>query len=280
MGKVDGRSAIPVVASVHFPYMTAWPDRAAQDDRARTLAGFERLGQALRAARIDTIVAFTSEHIVNLQPRMAPPFVIGVGASHEAFPEPHFNLDPITRPGDPALAQHLVRHLHQGGFDVAHSSQLRLDHGTTLPLALLGVASNVAVVPVIINSIFAPLPTLPRCLALGAAVAQALEASALGRRVGIVATGGISHTVGAPGVERNDPAFDSAFLAALREGDLYRACSYSDELLDAAGNGTHEIRNWLAAAGAAQPRRPVEITAIPYAAGWDSGVHQLLWEPA
>lgn len=269
-----------VAATVHFPYMTAWPERASERDRDATLAGFERLGQAFAAAGVQTVIALTSEHIVNLQPRMAPAFVIGVGDSHAAFPEPQFKLAPVARRGDPELAEELVRGLYEQGFDPAHSSELRLDHGTTLPLAQLRLPEEVAVVPVIINSLFAPMPTLRRCRALGTALAAVLARSQLGRRVALLATGGISHTVGAPGMERNDPGFDAAFLDALAEGDLDRACGFPDAVVDAAGNGTHEIRNWITAAAAAHPRRPRVVTAIAYAAGWDSGVHQLLWEDA
>ena len=269
-----------VAATVHFPYMTAWPERASPADRAATVAGFARIGRAFADADVETIIAFTSEHIVNLQPRMAPAFVVGVGETHRAFPEPQFNLAPVARRGDPALAEELVRALYSDGFDPAHSSDLRLDHGTTLPLAQLNIASHVAVVPIIINSLFAPLPALKRCFELGTAVGRAIARSGLGRRVAVLATGGISHTVGAPGMERNDPDFDAAFLQALMEGHFEQACGYSDRRLDAAGNGTHEIRNWIAAAGAAHPQRPQAVTAIPFAPGWDSGVHQLLWEPA
>ncbi|TFY97451.1 hypothetical protein [Ramlibacter rhizophilus] len=269
-----------VAATVHFPYMTAWPERASAGHRAATEAGFRRLGQAIADAGIDTLVVFTSEHIVNLQPRMAPPFVVGVGERHAAFPEPQFKLAPQARPGDPALAQEIVSGLYARGFDPAHSIELRLDHGTTLPLAQLGIAPDAAVIPVIINSLFAPLPPLARCRALGGAVADIVGRSALGRRVGVLATGGLSHIVGAPGMERNDPDFDADFVQALVAGELERACAYPDAMLDRIGNGTHEIRNWVAAAGAAQARRPTVVTSIAYAPGWDSGVHQLLWEAA
>ncbi len=267
-------------ATVHFPYLTMWPERASAEHRSATSAGFATIGRAFSEAGIETIIAVTSEHIVNLQPRMAPPFTIGVGEGHAAFPEPQFNLAAVTRRGDPDLAAELLRMLYEEGFDAAHSSELRLDHGTTLPLEQLGIAEQVAIVPIIINSIFAPLPTLRRCRDLGAAIARAIERSQLGRRVGLLATGGLSHTVGAPGMERNDPAFDAAFVQALAEGDLDRACSHPDAVLDASGNGTHEIRNWITVAGAVHPRRPHIVTGIPFAPGWDAGVHQLLWEVA
>ena len=265
-------------ATVHFPPLTAWPERASAEHQAVALAGFAQLSQAFAEADVETIIAFTSEHIVNLQPRLAAAFLVGVGDSHAAFPEPQFKLAPVARRGDPELAEELVRALYAQGFDPSHSSELRLDHGTTLPLAQMRIAEHVAVVPIIINSIFPPLPTLQRCRQLGAAIAAAMGRSTLGRRVGILATGGLSHTVGAPGMERNDPHFDAAFLGALAEAKLDEACGHSDASLDAAGNGTHEIRNWVAAAAAAHPVRPRVVTAIPYAPGWDTGVHQLLWE--
>lgn len=267
-------------ATVHFPYITAWPERAPADDREATMAGFARLGRAFVDNGVETIVAFTSEHIVNLQPRLAAPFMIGVGDSHKAFPEPHFNLEPVTRRGDPQLASELVQKLYAAGFDPAHSSELLFDHGTVLPLALMNLPPGIAIVPVVINSVFQPLPSLDRCRAFGLALKQAIAGSSLGRKVGFLATGGISHTVGDPGPERNDPAFDEQFVGAIIRGDLDVVARISNETIGAAGNGTHEIRNWVALAAAMHPQRPQVVTALPYVQGWNSGVHQLLWEAA
>jgi len=264
-------------ATVHFPYMTAWPEQAQPEHRDATHQGFDRIGNAFSDAGVQTLIVLTSEHIVNLQPRMAPPFLIGTGAAHAAFPEPQFNLDPVTRPGDPELAYTLIEHLYDQGMDPAHSSELRLDHGTTLPLQQLRIAPHVRIVPIIVNTLFPPLPTLKRCRTLGRAIGDALRAMGVEKRTGILATGGISHAVGAPGMDRNHPQFDSEFIAALAAGDLDKACSYSDSELDALGNGTHEIRSWIAAAAAAHPAQPEIVTAIPYAPGWHTGVHQMLW---
>ncbi len=264
-------------ATVHFPYMTAWPERASAADREATRMGFARIREAFEQAGIHTLVVLTSEHIVNLQPRMAPAFVVGTGRAHAAFPEPHFQLNPVTRPGAPDIATHLVRHLYDVGFDPAHSSQLQLDHGTTLPLQQIGIPDTMRVVPLLINTLFPPLPTLARCRALGEAVAQALSQEP---GVAVLATGGISHTVGAPGMERNDTDFDRAFVTALAEGDLTAATAYDDRRLDALGNGTHEIRSWIAAAAAAGSARAEVLTSIEFAEGWSTGVHQMLWRTA
>ena len=271
---------VAFAATVHFPYVTAWPERAPADLRSQTMIGFRDLGNAIRDAAVETLVVFTSEHIVNLSPRLAPPFIIGTAAEHPTFPEPHFNLPLGPRGGDAALANELVGALYAAGFDPAHSSELRLDHGTTLPLALMNVAPDVAIVPIVINSLFAPLPTLARTRAFGSAVARAIAVAPQRRRVGMLATGGLSHTVGAPDVARNDPAFDQRVIDALVAGRLDDLCALDDATLDAAGNGTHEIRNWIALAAAAADWRPQIVNGIPFVSGWDTGVHQLVWRAA
>jgi aromatic ring-opening dioxygenase catalytic subunit (LigB family) len=264
-------------ATVHFPYITGWPEKAPLFEGETTLEGFRQLGDAFIQEGIETVIAFTSEHIVNLQPRLTPSFVIGIGEEHRAFPEPHFNLDPVSRKGDVALAQHLVSWLQGAGFDPAHSSELLFDHGTVLPLQLMNIPPNVSIIPIIINSIFKPLPPLARCLALGRQIKLAVDAYKGSRRVALLATGGISHTVGAPGPERNDPDFDTRVMRAMAHADVDALCKISEYEMDQAGNGTHEIRNWVALAGAMHPHRPKVVTALPYVTGWDSGVYQLLW---
>lgn len=264
-------------ATVHFPYMTAWPEHASDEHRLATRRGFERIARAIRRANIESLILVTSEHIVNLQPRMAPAFTIGIGSDHQTFPEPQFNLVSRSWRGDPAMASEIVDRLYEFGFDPAHSIELRLDHGTVLPLEQMDLGDTVAIVPLIVNTLFPPFPSLDRCRLLGEALGRVLRDCTLGRRVAILATGGISHTVGAPGMERNDPGFDREFLDALHAGDLSRACRLSDSRLDMAGNGTHEIRNWIIAASAVAPAQPVVVNAIDFAPGWNSGVHQLIW---
>lgn len=267
-------------ATVHAPYITGWPERAEAGHREQTMGGFTKLGRAFRAAGVSTLLVVTSEHIVNLQPRLAAAFVIGVADTYRRFPEPHFKLPPGSIRGDAALADQLVNGLYRNGFEPAHSSELLLDHGTTLPLELMGVANDMAIVPVVINSLFPPLPTLRRCRELGTQLAALLRASNSGRTVGLLATGGLSHTVGAPGVDLVDRDFDDRFVRMLLEADLDALSRISDAELDAAGNGTHEVRNWVTVGAAAHPQRPTVVTSVPYVPGWNTGVHQMLWGSA
>lgn len=269
-----------IATTVHAPYMTAWPERPRLEHRGAADAGFTTLSKAFNAEKIRTVIVVATEHIVNLQPRFAPAFIIGTGDEHDVFPEPQFNLSDQKWLGHPGLSTQLVEGLYQAGFDAAHSSLLKLDHGTNLPLLKIGLNRATRVIPIIINSIFPPLPTLRRCKALGHAIGDIIRRSGMDHEVALLATGGLSHAVGTPGMDINHPEFDRGFMQQLITGELDAACDYTNEHLDALGNGTHEVRTWLVAAGAAAPSRPRTICALPYVDGWYTGVYQLLWENA
>jgi catalytic LigB subunit of aromatic ring-opening dioxygenase len=117
-------------------------------------------------------------------------------------------------------------------------------------LELLG-ASDVPVVPIVVNGVNPPYPTPARCYAFGQMLRGAIEAAGPARSVVVLATGGLSHWVGMPQAGTIDEAFDRDFLPRLEAGQAARLTDYQDDEIEAAGDGAHEIRAWLVAAGAA-----------------------------
>jgi hypothetical protein len=97
------------------------------------------------------------------------------------------------------------------------------------------------VVPVFMNTYFPPnLPSPRRCYRLGQAIAEAVEAYPGDARVGIIASGGLSHfTV--------DEALDTTVLRALQDKDATTLQTLPPKKLQ---GGSSEIRNWICAAGA------------------------------
>lgn len=264
------------VATVHTPHITGMADLAPSAVQAKTRAGFAALGRALREAEPDVLVAFTSEHVVNITPRCAPPFLLGTGPSHRIYDEPLFHLPTGRVSSHPEFAQGLLAACGQSGVDLAHSTDLALDHGTVLPLHLMGVLDDIPVVVVIINSLFRPLPDLGRCWALGQVVGEYARDGWPGR-VALLATGGISHSVGDARMGSVDVEFDRRFVTALRSGDDEELRRLTDGDLDAAGNGTHEVRNWLALRAAVPGWRAEAVVAEPLVEGWGTGVYQFQW---
>jgi hypothetical protein len=99
----------------------------------------------------------------------------------------------------------------------------------------------VPIVPVLLNTYYPPnQPTPARCYRLGQAIRQAVEAWAPNRRVGIVASGGLSHFF-------VDEALDRRVLELLAKKDADGIAALPTAALE---SGSSEIRNWVAAAGA------------------------------
>lgn len=137
------------------------------------------------------------------------------------------------------------------GFEPAISHHARLDHGICLPLLRMGLPALPRIVPFWLNSLEPPMPALGRCLAWGRLLADAVAAYPQPLRVAVLASGGLSHSIGEPTMGAIDEPFDRACLDAFAGGDPAALTALLDARLAGAGNGAHEVRNWLVAHGAA-----------------------------
>ncbi len=79
----------------------------------------------------------------------------------------------------------------------------------------------------------------------------------------MVGAGGLSHFIGTPRVGDIVEDFDRWFLQQLESGDLEELLDLPDDEIALAGNGAHEIRSWLATAGAAAPGRARTLAYEP-----------------
>lgn len=247
------------------------------------------LGQArdaIAAARPDVAVIIGSNHFRGFWLDMIPAFTLGVGeviASGEAKTPSGPQLT------DPRFAQALAGELTDRGTEVAISARLQIDHGQSHAIQYLLPGLDIPVVPLVVNVFAAPLPRIDRCMELGRNIAAAVRAMPDGRRVVVIASGGLSHQLPWPADwrqphgedeeflveawlngrgdwERYDPRrreiitaaqpeifteFDREFLADLERGHLesYAVLSTQD-IAKAAGNGGQELRTWLTMAAA------------------------------
>ena len=74
-------------------------------------------------------------------------------------------------------------------------------------------------------------------------------------------------------------SFDRWFLERLEENDLEDVLDMPDAELELAGNGAHEIRSWLAVAGAVAPT-PARTLAYEPIYPWITGMAVSHWETA
>jgi aromatic ring-opening dioxygenase catalytic subunit (LigB family) len=215
---------------------------------------FAQLGNRIGAARPDVIVAIGADHWANFFLDNMPAICVGVGDAHRGPPEPWLAEYPHPiMTGHAQLGLHIAESVFQAGFEPSLSYDLKLDHAFCVPLWKAGLDQLPPIVPIIINALQPPLPSPARCLEFGSLLANAIEAMPGPMRVVILATGGLSHSVGEPTMGEIDEAFDREALQLFAKGDPVTLLSFlTDERMAKAGNGTAELRFWLAAHGAAR----------------------------
>jgi hypothetical protein len=156
------------------------------------------------------------------------------------------------------LGKHLVEHTVAEGFDVAQMRDqpegISIGHAFTFVRLRLMRERVVPMVPILLNTYFPPnQPTAARCLAFGQAVRRAVEAWPEDARVGVVASGGLSHFV-------VDEELDQTVLKAIGAHDADTLASLPEEKLQ---SGSSEIKNWIVAAGAMDHLGFEEVDYVP-----------------
>ena len=145
-----------------------------------------------------------------------------------------------------ALALHLIEGLVDREFDVSAMAGLVADqfegHAYAFVHRRYLDGSGMPIVPIFLNTYNPPNQPHPkRCLRLGAALRELIAGFPEDLRVGLLASGGLSHFV----VEED---LDRAVIDALRKKDTRALASLDPRRLKA---GSSEIRNWIVVAGAA-----------------------------
>jgi Catalytic LigB subunit of aromatic ring-opening dioxygenase len=161
----------------------------------------------------------------------------------------------------PSFARELLASLIDQGFDVAGLGEIPpadesigLGHAYGAIVTQIMGKQPIPIVPIFVNTYFPPnQPTPSRCYDVGLALHQAIESSPADLRVGVVASGGLSHFV-------TDERLDRQLLAALRAGSEEQLRAIPPKLLNA---GSSEIRNWIVVAAASKHLKLVWDEYIP-----------------
>jgi aromatic ring-opening dioxygenase LigB subunit len=253
----------------HAPGMTAWANAAAAAQKDRIYGGFERLRGELDSSGTEILVLFTSEHWANFFLDHMGAFCIGRAAAYRGPIEPWLQIDKAEVKGDPALAAELLETSYDEGIEPSFAYELEFDHGTMVPLHFLMPRMHRPVVPIFFNTLAEPQPTARRCLAFGQVIGQVAARSP--HRIGLIATGGLSHDPG----ERNhgviDTDFDQQFMSVMASGNTERLGRYSRAELAAAGAGAFELLSWVALAGALAGRKG-ETVVYEAVKPWATGI--------
>lgn len=163
-----------------------------------------RARDAVARVAPDVLIVFGPDHVRNFFFDLMPTFCIGM-ETITAFGDYDSPEGPL--PGCPEMAAFIAEQVQQDGFDPALSFNMGVDHGISQPVAALAPNLDVPVVPIMISSGGAPLPTLARCHAFGEAVGRAIRGFPGYGRAVVVGSGGLSHSP--PSISPTDPSLSA-----------------------------------------------------------------------
>jgi hypothetical protein len=273
--------------------------QAERHARCRTAIG--ELGRIIRGADVDVLVIVSSDHKEIYGDELLPQFAIYWGETmrHEPYTAAQLASMPpglavaevANQPGQPevrqghaALGLHLIREVSGAGFDPSAAKTLpagrwenhSIPHGWGFILQqVLGGKDLIPIVPVFVNTFYQPNPpAAARCYDFGVALGAAIESFPQDLRVGVVASGGLSHFV-------IDEDLDRGLLQALTGKDKEFMTSLKDDELR---SGASEVRNWVTVGGA---MASTELTArvVDYVpcyrseAGTGCAMAFMAWQP-
>jgi 3-O-methylgallate 3,4-dioxygenase len=241
-------------------------------------AAMDQLSQRIQDARLDVLLIVGDDQTELFRTTNNPAFAIYFGetirntAREPASPSDNWvksarmwrHEPEVDReyPVQSDLAEWLIRQLCDRDFDIAAMDGLERGqfegHAFQFIHRRLLKELELPVIPVILNTFDPPnQPTPRRCVALGAALRELIAAWPQELRVGVIASGGLSHFV-------VDEALDQKVITAIRHKDSATLAALDPKQLQA---GSSEIRNWLVVGEMA---RDLDFEWIEYVPGYRS----------
>jgi 3-O-methylgallate 3,4-dioxygenase len=220
-----------------------------------------RMKDEIAAAKLDALVVVGDDQYELFQDQHMPALAVYYGdsirnaAQPQPLPENWYKRAQARRreesgdvhyPCDAKLARHLIEGLVEREFDVSAVATLAEGqfegHAYSFVHRWYLKGAVIPIVPVFLNTYNAPNTPLPkRCVRLGSSLREIILRYPENIRVGLIASGGLSHFV-------CDEELDRGVIDALRRKDFAHLGALDPRRLKA---GSSEIRNWIVVAAAA-----------------------------
>jgi len=197
----------------HSPLIMTNEERGGEAGQ-RFIQTAKELKDWLRAIGTDVIVLVSDDHFNTYYYDHMPAFTIGLEECQGwgDWDLPKYNI-PVQRD----LARHILDTAYANNFDFAYSLAMKVDHGHTQVIYFLDPDLDIPVVPIAVNTVAPPQPSMDRCFQVGEMIRKAIDSWNSDKKVAIVASGGLSHWVPIPKMDSTNPE-DQAVLEILKYG--------------------------------------------------------------
>lgn len=258
-------------------------------------AELDKLVDAIEQARIDLLVVIGDDQDELFSRSHLPAFAIYTGKEIATLPKTElvpdlpewhraanvgYLMDSVHHhPGSPALAIQLIESLIERNIEAGLASEVTNPHERGFGHAFGFIIERLLkrrplpILPLLLNTYFPPnVPRPGRCWDIGQALAESIAEFPDDLRVGIVASGGLSHFA-------TDATLDNQVLEALARSDAEALRAIPSHSLH---SGNSEILNWIMAGGALQklvadPFEYIPVYRTP--AGTGIGLGFMTWRP-
>jgi hypothetical protein len=247
------------------------PGSAPPAQAERFFGALAEVREQAKAAAPQAVVMLSGEHFSNFFLDALPQIAIGLGEKYATPAARWLKMSISELPGHPGLASHIAARLIEAGQQPALSYEMEPDHGFLTVYAQLDPTGGLPLVPIVMNCTTPPLMMLRQSYDFGVALGDAIRSYDGLERVALVGGGGLSHFVGEPRVGDIDEEFDRWFLEELGKDDLGELLDLPNDELMEAGNGTGEVRAWVAV-GAAMRGSPMKTLAYEPIYEWINGM--------
>ncbi|MFF7710214.1 gallate dioxygenase [Pseudomonas sp. NPDC007930] len=250
MARIIGGLAVSHTPTIGF---AVDHDKQLEPAWAPIFRDFEPVRQWLQAQAPDVLFYIYNDHITSFFFDHYSSFALGVDEHYAVADEGGGARDLPPIQGHAALARHIGQSLMSEEFDLAFFRDKPVDHGLFSPMSALLPHEGgwpVQVVPLQVGVLQFPIPSAARCWKLGQALRRAIESFPEDLKVGIVATGGVSHQVHGERCGYNNPEWDAQFIDALVNDPLPLTEMTLAEYATLGGMEGSEVITWLIMRGA------------------------------
>lgn len=266
MAKIVGGFLMP-----HEPGVLRIP-QPWSDAQSAVMGAYQAISGRISELSATTVIIIGSDHYVLFGPDCLPSYLIGIGDVSGPY-ERFEGIEQGPMPTNTALATHIADFGRRHGVDWAVAKRITVDHSIGIPARLCALPNaGVSIIPVYLASAVEPLIPKARALEVGQGLRKAVEAWPSEERVVVIGSGGISHWVGLPEMGQVNPQFDQWVIDSILNKAYQGLIDIDDaEILQKAGNGALEVRNFLCALGAVEDG---SNRLIHYASGkeWVTGL--------
>jgi protocatechuate 4,5-dioxygenase beta chain len=223
----------------------------------RFFDGYEPVKEWLADVKPDIAIVVYNDHGLNFFLNQMPTFALGC-ADHYANSDEGWGLKTLASfDGDAQFSWHLAESIINQEFDIATCQEMLVDHGFSIPMALMWrhlPEWPVKAIPLAINTVQHPIPSAMRCLALGRALRIAIESYPEDLKVVIFGTGGMSHQLQGERAGMINVDYDLKCMDSVIENPEWLASQSTSEIIQNAGTEGVEVIHWLVMRGALKPR--------------------------